>query len=103
MVKIARVMLYMGFLSSSADEESACDAGDPGSGRSSGKGYSGLENWVVKESDITEQLSQCYIYFTTIKNLLKDFYKDLVLRSKKKIQMNLFTKQKQTHRHRERT
>ena len=38
MVTIARVMLYMGFPSSSADKESACDAGDPGSGRSAGKG-----------------------------------------------------------------
>ena len=68
-----------GFPYSSADKESACSAGDPGSipglGRSPGEGkgcplqYSGLENsmdrivhgpyspWGRKESDRTEQLS----------------------------------------------
>ena len=64
--------LLLGFPSSSAGKESACNVGDlgliPGLGRSPGEGkgyplqYSGLENSMdCKELDTTEQLS---LHFT---------------------------------------
>ena len=71
-------------LGGSAGKESACNVGDPGSGRSpgEGKGYplqdSGLENsmncivspWGRKSSDTTEQLSLSSLSLATVKSML---------------------------------
>ena len=108
--------VFSGFLGGSDSKESACNVGDlgsiPGHGSSPGEGnsyplqYSGLENsmdrgaWQVTVHRVTKNRTQLSnFHFQVRQRKINIIWYHLFVESFKMIQMNLFTKQKQTHRH----